>query len=125
MKIEVLNAHTLEKIVTAECNDFYVWRGACSWRLVCYYYDEDIDEEQRDETDLCEATTREATDDLIIIKHSAGHIEIIASEESQQLLSRVICNQITGSLKALRAKTKINSLYGLAARQMCEEGEAV
>lgn len=117
MIIEVYNAHTLEKIVTADCEEECISRSEGNWILNITYYDEVAEEDITDSMILTEATSHDALDDLIIIQYTAGHIEIFTNEDYSDSLKAARSEFIINALKMQLVKCRSASMYGKSVKE--------
>lgn len=81
MKITIYDSTTMRKLFCETgLEDFSVYKSGSDWCIGYTYFDEGIEQEENDAHILIQASSEEATDDLVIVKQEYGHFEVFASE---------------------------------------------
>lgn len=88
MKITIYDSNTMRELFCeTDLEDFTVYKSGSDWCIRYTYFDERIEQEINKAEMLIQACSKEATDDLIIVKHENGHFEVLASEDNVTYIS--------------------------------------
>lgn len=88
MKISIYDSTTMRKLFCETgIEDFSVYKSGSDWCIGYTYFDEGIEQEKNDADMLIQASSEEATDDLIIVKQENGHFEVLASEDNTRYIT--------------------------------------
>lgn len=88
MKITIYDSITMRELFCKTgLEDFSVYKSGSDWCIGYTYFDERIEQEINEAEMLIQACSKEATDDLIIVKHENGHFEVLASEDNVTYIS--------------------------------------
>lgn len=80
MKITVYDSTMNKLFCETGVEDFNIYKSGSDWCIGYTYFDEGIEQENNDAHILIQASSEEATDDLVIVKQEYGHFEVFASE---------------------------------------------